>query len=374
MKLRKSSLERLTREASTYNHWVDYLNIIVNTELMFWERYTLLNTTNTNDSYIDWELFTYTLTKDTKKKQSTLWVNISINDIPYGIIKITDYREWWCMEHMYSISILWTCFRLIEMWEIESLNDLLIDIFDEYDCEQIDWSYINRMDYKTDLLFDKEWRKAPRISTLVQCREDAKTQDFSISEKDHHDYLRAVTAIRNWQALSMNNITKMSEWNYCTWRRVWTKKNKSMMIRLYEKKRDSVSKGKYWLYGDYFNYWTVWRVECEFQDFFCRREDKNRYTYWTLSELIDKAQSFFGLGKKRLKQSYLYRPNPNLKKIDLKYKKNYCKRWERILNNTENPYIIQSKHLLDKWYSKLKLCKLSYQNYLFWKEKIETKW
>lgn len=356
MKINSLYLQNLLRTADCYNHWPDYFSLTTKDVLEFWHYFDLLNKSNTPTAHIQWELFTYTLQKDARSKMSTIWINIAIEDIPYGIVKVIDFRQnSWIIKSNFSVIIPWTLFRLAEIWEISCIFDVLFDVFSKEDMQSITFWNVTRLDYKIDLMFDKEARSIPKSKKLISTKLDPKSQIFSITEADHRDYMKIASSLREWWKLTYENIRELSDGEYATWWSIGSKKTKRQMTRCYEKKLDVLSKWKRWLYQDYFNYWTVRRIETEFHDNFLKRDPKNRIIWECYNELLEKAQSFFWLNKAREKRKYFYAPNPKLDSVNIRYKRNYCRRWEKIRRNWENSFLILKDYLLEKWYDAEKI-------------------
>jgi len=112
--------------------WIDFLSMSLYWDFDFAWYFKLLDTDNSNQAFHYWKEFTYTISKSEMNRYMALWVLISIDGISYPIIEIRDFtwKNWWCIACDYSIYFYWTLFRLIQRWDVESLNKTLTDLFD----------------------------------------------------------------------------------------------------------------------------------------------------------------------------------------------------------------------------------------------------
>lgn len=357
MKINEHYLWRLFQRTSKWSQWIDFLGLAIYWELNFSEHFEKLDSDNSNQAFIEWEYFTFTISKSSNNRYSSLRISISVDGVAYPVIEIRDFsgKKWWFIACDYSVYVYWTLFRLIERWDIEPLDRMLCDLFDENDLHVISSARINRIDYRLDLFFDTD-RRIPTINKVLSKKDTTSYSEFSLTKESHKNYKdwKNVIALHNkikqWEKPKFTQIQKQKEWSYMNWWTIWQKKTKTVRIRMYNKLLDSLSKWKYGLFDDFFTYWSVYRLECEFRDKFCKWFLWDDFTLNNIEELVEKCKSYMWIQPK-WNATYFYEPNYDLKKLNVSYINKYTKAWEKIMMNKICPYEVQSLRLIENWHS-----------------------
>jgi hypothetical protein len=137
-----------------------------------------------------------------------------------------------------------------------------------------------------------------------------------------------------------------------TWWNYGSRANKSIFIRAYEKIIDSMTKGKWSLYEDYFAYSNVYRLECEFRIKFNKKQENWKivnYSYAELSELEIKAQEYMWLSDTNTNKKYIYQYNNTSGVLNnIKYFRDFGGRWFKLAISGQNPFIVLHKQLTRK--------------------------
>jgi len=234
-----------------------------------------------------------------------IW-SIAYNGKSIPIMIIQEYydankkllKSWWKIDYYGQF------WRLTELWLINTM------FFDE----NIKDLEVSRIDYKFDFMNYKPNRQA---NGYIQ-----------------YDYFltRSNQLTRKHWTISENWKNKLiHSWS------LWDKENKTCVIRGYDKLKDSEAKGKTFLYLDYFDFKTVFRVEFEYWVKFCKG-----FTFSDLALLIQKIENntWFKEYKTIGKEYYTYEKidfNDSLERVRfIKYFQWYAK---TLIRNWINPYL-----------------------------------
>jgi hypothetical protein len=152
------------------------------------------------------------------------------------------------------------------------------------DLDILQLGNITRLDYKIDLFY-KEKALIPYYSNLLKIRKNSKLHLKHVKEE-----------IRKGEELQ--------SWAY------GSKSAKRVFLRVYDKLADTEAKGKYVLYSDYFNFASVYRIEFELLNHFCKG-----FKYKDYLQLVEKFWNSINL-KYLGKVFYEYNREPDLEKVE----------------------------------------------------------
>jgi len=147
-----------------------------------------------------------------------------------------------------------------------------------------------------------------------------------------------------------------------------SKSAKRVFLRTYDKLADTSAKWKYMLYKDYYNFESVYRIEFELLNHFCKG-----FKYIDYKELVEKFWNSLDC-RYMGKVFYEYNQEPNLEQMEqrIRYFKDFIWRWETILKQNFNPFVVLYKGLQNKSWkiTDEKLINLVYELYEYvWNEK-----
>lgn len=354
MKIRKKYLRNLRYLAENWSEWIDYLTITLHNDLIFAKYIELLDTDNSNECNIYGKEFIYSIRRWLHNRMNELYVSLAIDWISYTIARLLDYTwgKWWFIKCNHSLFLNWTLFRLIQMWKIQSLHDVLHDLFCDYDYWLVCSSRIWRVDYRIDFMFD-EPKRMPKIESILNKRDTTSFTTYWLTAEAKEKYeiekiKRLKDDIMKWKRIDFESIKIQNEWNYMSWWTIGKPKSKTSRVRLYDKLLDSVCKNKYWLYSDYFNYASVYRLELEWLDRFCKTKDWEDYCIYEIDNLIVKCREYFWLQASDT-TSYFYKPNLDIANMDIRYISRHKNSWYNLQQNWISPLEIDVEWLLEKW-------------------------
>ena len=358
MKINSRNFKSKLDKCDQRSEGCDYLQLSVKEELDFEGFFELLDNDNSSIAHIEWENHVYTLSIDFSKKHRSILISVAVEDISFPIMKISQFNKWgWCISTMYSIHVLWTAFRLIEIWSITCLDDMISDVFID-DIEAVTSANITRIDYKFDLFY-KNKTMIPKHKTLIEARKWTSRSKYSMDKEDLAIHQETIDTIMNWWEITYHQTREDYDDETCNWWSIWKRNTKTLRVRCYEKLIDCVAKGKFWLYDDYFQFQSVYRLEWEFRNYFCKNEDWLFYKLKDLESLIDKCRGRFSVWKH--KSSYLYYPKGlSMKSSESikRYVKSFQNRWYNLYENNMNATHLHIEWLLERGVDPLMLATL----------------
>lgn len=264
----------LQKKAFKHKIWRDYLRLVIKEDDLesVDELIKILeNLDNDNSNYqVKWfhdKKLSFFKVK-TKAGEAIVWT-IVFNDISVPILFFEKYDEhtrnfsksWWRIDYYGMFN------RMLDIWEIEKkYNENYMYWF----LEKVNaWKKISRYDWKIDLFY-KVNKKIFRPEVITKLRKNSKV-----------DYKVVGGNIQSW--------------------RLWARKSKQYLIRWYDKQADTMVKGKFPVYKDYFlevdpetgekhNYKNVYRLEFEFLNNFCTKF--NYDNIWELESHIEKFLNY----------------------------------------------------------------------------------
>ena len=332
MNIKKESIDILFKNSSQFSHWVDHLSLNLRTKIpKLSSILSLLDTDNSNFKIEIIQWYTVNYTKSLSRNGAYINISISIRDVPYTIFQYLEYPEKkkkifnseWCLT-FYS-----TYFRLHER------NDLNLSFEKAFFGESYDIinaSPISRMDYRLDFFFEGGY-PFPDKDFIVKMRKDTA---YTLYETHQ---------LKERKKLS-KNATYSKKW-VITWRTLWSKSNKSVFLRMYDKLLDCKEKWKVALYDDYFTYQNVYRLEGEFRTKFNKNTLNafsgvpRNFTYSEFHDLEIKCMSYFWLVDLWLnKFIYQYKENKNRDNIDYRYFKDFWGRACKLALQWFNPFVV----------------------------------
>ena len=314
------------KSADALTTWIDYLRVSIDSPITYFsEILDNLDYENSNffidtDNYITWA-----------KIRLNHWPAI-IGSIVYEWVSVPvllynefDDHNQQMLKSFWKIDFYGAYRRLIELWFLEpNFVEKLIRTKDSEDMDILLYSNITRLDYKIDLFYKKKV-KIPHYKKLLKIRKNSKIWNKHISKTNIKE------EVLKWEELQ--------SWAY------GSKSAKRVFLRVYDKLADTEAKWKYMLYQDYYNYESVYRIEFELLNHFCKW-----YKYVDYQDLVEKFWNSIDvryLGK----VFYDYNSEPNLEAIEkrIRYFKDFIWRWERIAEKGFNPFLILYKGLQNNW-------------------------
>lgn len=117
MKINQNYLQKLLKEATTYNDWIDHLTLNMKKELARLHHILATLDDDNSNTYFDslWE-YKISYTKNHSKNWTFLNITVSIEDIPYTLFQYLEYnkKKQEFLKSIWSFTIYSTYFRLIE--------------------------------------------------------------------------------------------------------------------------------------------------------------------------------------------------------------------------------------------------------------------
>lgn len=354
MLIQKSYINKLLNDSVQFSHWIDHLTLNLKDKIgKLHYILSVLDLDNSNQYYEDLNWYKLNYSKAISKNWLYLMVTISIKGIPHTIFNYLEYpdNKKDMFKSEWSFTFYSTYFRLCERWDL----DLSFEKVFFWNFYRIVKHFpITRVDYRLDFFFKGDY-KFPDKDDITKTRKDTKFTIYTLDK------------LKNEKNIIINKIHIKN--NKLTGRDLWAKSNKSIFLRMYDKKIDSVVKKKVPLYDDYFEYGNVYRLEGEFRTKFLKKPnnpsfqtlisdllkyEKNikdtprNYNYWELSEVEEKCMNYFCLiGNINKKFTYQYKENPNKDLIDYIYYKDFTGRWCKIALSWWNPFSILLKHFVE---------------------------
>jgi len=336
MKLLNKDLQKLIDLSSQITFWIDYLRLNLSFNNIYTSIYEFfriqikkLDTDNSNFLYLNMWDNTYTAQKIKLSNGTGLIFSLSYYEVVVPCFIYVEYSpaHQKQFQSFWKLDFYWSFFRLKDLKKIEE-KFYINDIFQEMEISRLDW----RID-----LFEYKYWNIPH--TKIQAR--------SNSFLDTH-----------------KTAWKINSWRY------WNKANKTLLVRWYDKKLDIESKWKFRLFWDYQQYKSVFRLEWEFLNLFCKG-----YKLKNLEEIIKKAYKYCWLDSVSFVWKFLH----TYEKIDLTdefEKRKYCNTmlWyiKNALKNWVNVYDLIDVELEKSWFSELevdmiknKCINISDKQYLF---------
>lgn len=261
----KNAVVKLQKESDFYKIGFDYLRLVIKDEdllqlKLLLEKLHSLDFDNSNFwilNFIDRKL---TVIKIKTKAWQALVGTIVHNNISYPILFMEEYSEHTrkLSKSWGRIDFYWVFFRLLEIESIKKIDiqDSLY-LFIKHISKGLK---ISRTDYKIDFFYNNT-TKIFKPSDITKLRSNSKVEYKVIGD-----------GIQSW--------------------RLWARKSKQYLIRGYDKLADTNAKGKFDLYKEYFNFKSVYRLEFEFLNNYCKG-----YTYDTFDELREKIEKFLNVDK-----------------------------------------------------------------------------
>ena len=352
MKINNFCIEKLIHDSDQFSHWTDHLTLNLKAKIdKLHDILSVLDFDNSNTKYeeIDWYPITYV--KSISRNGVFINVSIWINGVPYPIFQYLEYPEKKKIHFNseWSFSFYSTYFRLLERGDLD-LSFEKVFFGDSYNL--VKQFPISRIDYKCDFFFKGDY-PFPDKDSLVGSRSDTRFTVYST------DKLKSGKSIIINKTHFKNRVTG---WD------LWSRWNKSVYLRMYDKLIDSKVKGKEFLYDDYFLFKNVYRLEWEFRTKFNKNLDSikedspltymfhklveierswgkksannpRNYTYWELDKLEHLCMSYFCLlDSLTSKFIYQYKENAGKDDIDSRYFRDFWGRGCRIALKWWNPF------------------------------------
>ena len=338
MKINQNYLQKLLKEATTYNDWIDHLTQNMKKELARLHHILATLDDDNSNTYFDslWE-YKISYTKNHSKNWTFLNITVSIEDIPYTLFQYLEYnkKKQEFLKSIWSFTIYSTYFRLIEKKAIEK-DFIELFLGEEYDT--ILHFPISRIDYKIDFFFNKK-TEFPEKTKLIEIRKDSKNEFYKIQPPQ----------IQNSKHQKIIANATYYKWEIITWWNIGNKSNKSIFLRMYDKLIDSITKSKVMLYDDYLTYENVFRLEGEFRTKFNKYEKTTSkitkkimpYTYWTLEWLKEKCKAYYGLSNSNTKAIvYQYKTNKKIESYEIRNFNDFWWRACKIALQGLNPFTV----------------------------------
>ena len=308
---------------------IDYLRISLDSPLSYFQDILDKLDYDNSNMYIDTRNY-ITWTKFRLKFWPCIMWSIVYEGVSIPILLYNQFDE--NRQSMYKsfgkIDYYGSYWRLLELWYLEpNLVETLIKSVEPEDLDILEFGNITRLDYKIDLMF-KEKAKIPHFKNILKIRKNA---NIHVNDTDLKTYKKS-----NWEVhYKWENI---QSWWY------GSKEAKRVFLRVYDKLADTESKWKYMLYPDYFNYESVYRIEFELLNHFCKG-----FKYVDYNELVEKFWNSLDV-RYMWKVFYNYNQEPNLEKLEqrIRYFKDFIGRWEKIAERGFNPFITLYKGLQGK--------------------------
>lgn len=334
------NLDKYIAGASKVSYWIDFLRLNLIQKISFLsEILNKLNDTNSDLSIQQVGDCSVSFIKSRARNSYVLKILLSIDNIPYDIGQYVEYLKDSWIKSVGSLTYYWTYYRLLEMWLIDySFEKALI----WWDFKNIENSNITRLDYKIDFFYN-DFTDIIDMDEIVKKRTDTRHKKYLI-RKDEYELHKKILLDRLNQNKSIHyNIkTKYNQWDFQNGWTQWNKKNKSIYIRCYEKIIDSLEKGKYKLYDDYFLYKNVFRLEIEFLSKFNKKEGWRAFVYKEISQLEDKIRRFMWLSESKNDEKFIYQ-----------YKENKETKFTRLRRIKE--FAWRGLSLYDKWFNPFRI-------------------
>lgn len=293
-----------------YNFWIDHLRINISFFSMdflndIMEKLDWDNSTEYNLTFMDKNI---SITKDITSQWTALNINISIENNPQRIFQyfIYNYNTQIQFNTIWWFSIYSTYFRLVEIGKLP--EDFYIKFIGK-EWNKFSQNWISRIDFKIDFFY---------------------SEATNIIKKDR------ILNRRKW----VKNVN-YKQWDTKTWRIYWQSKNKSVVIRVYEKNIDTKEKWKIFLYEDYLEYPNVYRLEFEFLNKFTKRNNGKTFSLQELDKLKEKIFQYIWLSKETSNEWYFYqyrRSNYKITENDWKYINDATWRNVNMIKNWINPF------------------------------------
>lgn len=239
------------------------------------------------------------------------WVSVPIMQMVFfDEDKVELFKSLW------KIDLYWSFFRFVEIWYFDFGN-----FYKKFFWVDLD---ISRVDYKFDFI-------GLGVEDLV-----------------------SIIKLKIRKNSRVYEIKKDKLLTYA----VWSKTAKRVFLRVYDKIEDILYKNKSVFYDDYLEHKNEWvvRLEFEFLNHFCYW-----YSYYRLSDLIDKVYSYIWF--KNSWKKYVYFERKESVEYNLLYSvRNFVGRGKKILEMGQNPFVLLYNFLLQD-YDKNKIIDLVYDLY-----------
>ena len=350
------NFKKLVDTSDLLNSWIDYLRVVLKTNLEYFDDILYsINTTNSN-YYVNEEHW-LTFTRLQLKTWACLMCHISFSWVPIPIIMYnvftTDQQD--LLKSYWRLDLYWSFYRLLEIGSFSP--DLLKNLL-WTDYSVLMKSSVTRIDYKYDLFY-QNYQTFPTVDFLYKSR--VNSQSFSID-----------TEFVKSQRFTSQQIKNYYRWWSVTSWSAWSKDSKRILLRCYDKLLDVATKGKYFLYSDYFKYDRVIRIEFQLMNHFCK--------WFQYQEVDDLLNKFFNCLDNDYQHSvfYSYDKKYSLDELShddrLRYFSDFWWRWFNLLKAWINPFIVLYESLIIKSWKDSNIWKnhiddMLYQLY----EKYETK-
>lgn len=352
-------------QADKVSRWMDYLMLNLKSPIISLTK--ILKTLDDDNSNVFMQtIWDYSLSmiKIRTRMGYALNISVSINNVPYTVFQYLETSEWTTnlMWSYWFLTYYSTYFRLIEIWLLDYSFEKAL--FGEEISTLLN-STISRVDYRIDF-FHKNLSEIMKMEDVLDYRADNKSRLYAL-DKEQYEIHQNILFRRLMENKIIHYDIKRSykDWDFQNWWEIWNRKNRSIIVRCYEKLIDCVEKGKVLLFDDYFNYKNVFRLECEFLSKFNKKFIKKingkefwePFVYSELSELEVKILKFMWFEDKTENERFLYQYKWN-KDIqfhqELRNQKDFGWRWFAIYQQWFNPFIVLYKVLKRKMMFKLK--------------------
>lgn len=312
-----------------YNKYIDYLRLNIsqyddeNWICKLFERKNLLLDTDNSNMCIEYmHHFDVTFQKVNLPHWLGIIWSIAYNGKSMPVFIIQKYskhnqkllKSWWKIDYYGQY------FRLMELWIIK----------DFFFADMVKKLEISRIDYKLDL-----FNYRPNQSTTWYVK-----YDYFITNKS--------SFVRQHWTFDLNGKNK----NIHSWS-IWNKENKTCVIRWYDKLKDSEAKGKTFLYQDYFDFETVFRIEFEYWIKFCKG-----FSFDRLDALVKKIENniWLNYNAQKEKEYFTYEKldfSDSLERVRfLKYFQWYAK---TLIKNWINPYYYIDNQMTRQWFQEFEI-------------------
>ncbi len=314
---------KVIKSADEVISWIDYMRLSIDSSISYFQYYLdNLDFDNSNFAIDSENLITWTKIR-LQHWYAIIW-SVVYEGVSIPVLLYNDFDEHnkKMLKSYWKIDLYWSFWRLVELWFIEpNFIEKLIKSKNYEDLDILEYSNITRLDYKIDLMY-KEKVKIPNYKKILNLRKNSK-----IWNKHNMKKASIKEEVLKWDELQ--------SWAY------GSKSAKRVFLRVYDKLADTEAKGKYMLYQDYYNFKSVYRVEFELLNHFCKW-----FKYIDYKELVEKFWNSLDC-RYMWKVFYNYNQEPNLEQIEarIRYFKDFIWRWERIAEKGINPFLVLYKGL-----------------------------
>lgn len=337
------NLNKYINNADQTVFWLDLLKLNLKQKIIFLS--DILSTVDFDNSNMlgrEFWWFDVSFIKIMTPNWPAINISLSVDNVPYTLFQYLEYddKRKKMFNSEWALTFYWTYYRLLE---IKKLSYSFEMEFFWWEFESIKLSPISRVDYKIDFCYKDPTVIIP-LDDVVDYRSNYKSTKYSLTSDEYQKHWDLM-----WNKLNAGNSIEyqaksvFAKWDFQTGWNIWSKWNKSVYGRCYEKLVDTIAKWKVKLYNDYFLFSNVFRLEFEFRIRFNKDDNGNTYTYQDISELEHKIHRYLWLTDwvKSEKFVYQYRENNETDFSEVgRYQKDFWGRWYWLLKQWFNPFIV----------------------------------